>query len=429
MSSEVRTTHTPPAVDWRFKGFPPASGLQVPVSVLPRQNWNLLKGDLLLPVMVLKRTALTHNIAMMADYCRRHNVALAPHAKTSMAPQLLAEQRDAGAWGFTVASTSQAVALRALGFNRLLLASQMVEPQAITWVANELRDDPSFEFMALVDSLEAVAIMDETLQQCGATRPLRVLVELGQWGGRTGCRTAEDAERVVHAVLATRTLELAGVEGFEGLIAGGTPEQTMAAVNEFLESMRALVERLAKVGAFDHLETVAVSAGGSAYFDRVIEYLTNFDIGRPVLTMLRSGCYVTHDHEMYECTSPLAGRGVGPSRLLPAFELWGAVLSRPEPNLAIVGIGKRDAPSDYLLPLPLNVIQRDGVERSVAGMFRVTSLNDQHAYLEVPGDDPVGPGDRINFGISHPCTAFDKWRLIPVVDDEYNVVDAIETFF
>jgi D-serine dehydratase len=38
-------------------------------------------------------------------------------------------------------------------------------------------------------------------------------------------------------------------------------------------------------------------------------------------------------------------------------------------------------------------------------------------------------GDLLACGISHPCTAFDKWRLIPVVDDDYTVVDAIATFF
>ena len=35
----------------------------------------------------------------------------------------------------------------------------------------------------------------------------------------------------------------------------------------------------------------------------------------------------------------------------------------------------------------------------------------------------------VGCGISHPCTAFDKWRLIPVVDDDYTVVDAVLTFF
>jgi D-serine dehydratase len=418
----------PPIVDWRFKGFPVSGDLAIPVHDLAQQRWNVINGDLLLPLMLLKRSAVTHNIATMAEYCRHHGVELAPHAKTSMAPALLREQQAAGAWGFTIANTSQAIVLRTLGFNRLLLASQMVEPRAIEWAAEQL-EDPEFDLLVLVDSIDAVRIMDTTLRAIGGRRPLRLLVEFGQWGGRTGCRSPEQVEAVIAAIQATSTLELAGVEGFEGLIAAESPEQVSIAVSEFLVTVRGLVERLAASGAFDRLDSVIVSAGGSAYFDLVVEHLTNFDIGRPVRTILRSGCYVTHDHEMYELTSPLAARGDGSARLEPAFEVWSAVWSRPEPTLAVLGMGKRDVPSDYALPHPLRVVSRDGSERDVAATYRVTALNDQHAYVQIPADDPIRPGDRVVFGISHPCAAFDRWRLIPMIDDDYNVIDAIETYF
>ena len=61
--------------------------------------------------------------------------------------------------------------------------------------------------------------------------------------------------------------------------------------------------------------------------------------------------------------------------------------------------------------------------------MRVQGLDDQHAYLSVPPDCGLAPGDLVCLGISHPCTAFDKWRVIPVIDDEYRVVDAVHTFF
>ena len=34
------------------------------------------------------------------------------------------------------------------------------------------------------------------------------------------------------------------------------------------------------------------------------------------------------------------------------MELWGSVLSRPEPGLALLGFGKRDVPFDIDLPMP-----------------------------------------------------------------------------
>jgi D-serine dehydratase len=32
-------------------------------------------------------------------------------------------------------------------------------------------------------------------------------------------------------------------------------------------------------------------------------------------------------------------------------------------------------------------------------------------------------------GISHPCTTLDKWRVIPVLDEDDRVVDVVHTFF
>jgi D-serine deaminase-like pyridoxal phosphate-dependent protein len=146
-----------------------------------------------------------------------------------------------------------------------------------------------------------------------------------------------------------------------------------------------------------------------------------------VRVVLRSGCYVTHDTRFYEGLSPLGARATGAERLRPALEAWGAVLSRPEPGLALLLLGKRDAAHDIDLPMPFAVRGRDGL-RAAEGL-EVVDLNDQHAFVRVPPADPLAVGDLVGCGMSHPCTAFDKWRLIPVVDDDYAVVDAVHTFF
>ena len=46
-----------------------------------------------------------------------------------------------------------------------------------------------------------------------------------------------------------------------------------------------------------------------------------------------------------------------------------------------------------------------------------------------PDGCELEPGDEVELGISHPCTTFDKWRWIPVVDDEDRIVDVLRTFF
>ncbi|WP_423455770.1 hypothetical protein [Ottowia sp. VDI28] len=57
-------------------------------------------------------------------------------------------------------------------------------------------------------------------------------------------------------------------------------------------------------------------------------------------------------------------------------------------------------------------------------------MNDQHAYLRFdPAGESPAVGDRVALGIAHPCTTFDKWPWIPVVDDAWNLIGAIETRF
>jgi D-serine deaminase-like pyridoxal phosphate-dependent protein len=56
-------------------------------------------------------------------------------------------------------------------------------------------------------------------------------------------------------------------------------------------------------------------------------------------------------------------------------------------------------------------------------------LSDQHAFMQLPADAVLDPGDLVGLGISHPCTTLDKWRVIPVVDDDDRVTDVVHTFF
>jgi D-serine deaminase-like pyridoxal phosphate-dependent protein len=414
-------------VDWRYKGRP-AAREPLTLSTLGQQRWNLLAGDLLLPAMVLKQSALEHNIARVAEYCRDHGVSLAPHGKTTMAPQLFERQLDAGAWGMTAATVAHVGVYRHFGVPRILLMNELVEPAALSWIADELASDPEFDFYCLVDSVAGVEAMTEALRGAGLERPLQVLVEVGIPGGRAGCRTLDEAKEVAAAAVASPALALAGVEGFEGIIAERDAGATLAAVDGFLALIRALTIELAGTGAFDGREEIVVTAGGSAFFDRVVACLTPaWNLELPVRVVLRGGCYLTHDSGLYERIGPLGARAGGDA-LRPALEVWGAVLSRPEPELAIVGFGKRDVPFDIDLPIA-TLASRGGDLRDVRETLTVTALNDQHAYVRVAPGSELAVGELVGCGISHPCLAFDKWPLIPLVDDDYTVVGGIRTFF
>jgi D-serine dehydratase len=118
------------------------------------------------------------------------------------------------------------------------------------------------------------------------------------------------------------------------------------------------------------------------------------------------------------------------SGLVPALHVWAYVQSVPEPRRAIVGLGRRDAAFDSGLPAPA-LFFRPGEPAPVPAPphWALTKMMDQHAYLEISEEDRLRPGDMIGFDISHPCLTFDKWRVLPVLDSGYQVVDLVRTFF
>ncbi|MEV6301716.1 alanine racemase [Actinoplanes sp. NPDC051861] len=397
------------SIDWRSKGFWSPEEVLDPERIAAERP-SIFGGGFTWPLLVVRRAGVEANIATMAAFCERHGFDFAPHAKTSMAPGLIQAQLRAGAWGMTVATANQALILRRLGVERVLIANEILDPVALRWLAAERA--AGWEVYFQVDSVAGVRAA------AAAGGPLSVLAELGHPGGRTGVRTLDELETVARAVEAAPGVELAGVTAYEGQL----PDQY--AVDEFLDRLVEGFELLAKEGLLP--EQPILSAGGSAWFDRVAERLEGF--GRRARLILRSGASVTHDDGFYREHTPFV-RVPDQGGLTAALEVWAQVLSAPEPGLALVGMGKRDVPFDEGLPEPQEIRDASGSVRPAAGL-RVTRLNDHHTYLESGpgGGTGLEPGDLIRFGISHPCTAFDKWRDIPVVDEERRVVEVLHTY-
>ncbi len=364
------------------------------------------------PMLTLRESALAGNLAAMAAYCAAAGVELAPHGKTAMSPELAARQLASGAWGITVATIGQLRAYRAFGFPRLLLANELVDEAGIAWLAGELAADPGFSAYCYVDSAEGVAILDRVLTARPAGRRLPVLVEIGL--DRTGCRTDEQAHAVAKAAAATSTLTVAGVAGYEGSIGGDPRKQAPGPVTSFCRRLGSLARTMADARP-DGTEFIELTAGGS----RVPAGMT---------VVLRSGGYLFHDHGIYRGATPAARGVAGAPEFRPALELWAQVVSRPEPGLALLSAGRRDAGFDAGLPVPLRARRRDGGAASLAAA-EVTGFNDQHAYLRLDPGTALAPGDLVCLGISHPCTTLDKWRVIPVLDEQDRVIDTVHTFF
>ncbi|GAA3974823.1 amino acid deaminase [Streptomyces plumbiresistens] len=410
-------------VDHRFKGLPPdADGLTV--GELAAQRRNLFTDGFATPVLALSAERLEHNLRLMETYAARHGLAFAPHGKTSMAPQLFRRQIEHGAWGITLAVPHQVRVARAFGVRRVFLANELVDAAALRWISGQLDSDDDFRFLCYVDSVRGVELMDAALH--GARRPLDVVVELAAGeGARTGARTEAECAAVADAVAGAgaETLRLVGVAGYEGEVPRADPER----VHAWLRRLIALAVDFDKAGRFAHTDEIVVSAGGSAWFDAVADAFAEIpELSAPVLKLLRSGAYVSHDDGHYRKITPF-NRVPEEGALEPAFRLWTQVVSRPSAEQAFTNAGKRDAAYDLDLPFA-QVVRRDGVERPAAGI-EVTALSDQHAWLRTTPEADLEVGDWLGLGLSHPCTSFDKWPLIPVAEADGTVVDYIRTFF
>jgi D-serine deaminase-like pyridoxal phosphate-dependent protein len=371
------------------------------------------------PLLVLSGPAMDANVERMAGWCAEHGVSIAPHGKTTMAPQLWRRQLRAGAWGITVATWSQARVAVAAGVDTIMLANSLVDPVGLAWLRGALDADPGLRVCTWADSPATVAAMTAGL---APGRPVSVLVELGGPGGRTGARSRTEALATAEAIAASPVLTLGGVAGYEGSLAHDSTPAGLAAVDAYLKELAALH------GSLTYPGPAVVTAGGSAYVDQVAQVLGPL-AGPDTAVVVRSGAYMIHDDGFYQGISPFSRHGSEPLR--SAMHVWARVVSRPEPGLAILDAGRRDVSFDEGLPVPqLAAPGLGAAARPLAG--EISALNDQHAYLRLEPADPLAVGEVVRLGLSHPCTVFDKWRWIPVVEsgeDDPVVVELVRTYF
>ncbi|BCG24175.1 hypothetical protein TUM18999_23660 [Pseudomonas tohonis] len=390
-------------------------------------GWDILADEVSLPVAVLRQSRIEHNLAWMSRFIQAYGVQLAPHGKTTMSPALFHRQLEHGAWGITLATAPQVRAARNHGVRRVLMANQLVGKANMAIISRLLRD-PGFSFCCLVESAANVEALGRYFGDAG--QRLRVLLEFGAQGGRTGVRDAAQEAEVLAAIARwPQAISLVGCEVYEGVL------QEEHQVRQLLGHVLERTRRLASEGRFGEPEVI-LSGAGSAWFDVVAETFGGQDIGRPLQVVLRPGCYLTHDEGIYREAGRRihAGNAVARemgSSLLPALQLWAHVQALPERGLAIVGLGKRDAAFDAGMPLPaLHHRPGEGARPTVApAAWRLTRMMDQHAFMETPPDADLQVGDLLAFDISHPCLTFDKWRQLLLVDDDYRVRGAVETFF
>ena len=423
-------------IDERVRGFPPGHP-PLPLAAVGMQGWKPYDGRMALPLISLDRQAFAGNVELMMAYVKSHDVEIAPHAKTPMSTALADALLAAGAWGTTVADIRQAAVLLKAGQRRLILANEVGGLAAARRLAALVSHYPDAELHVFVDSAALVEALRSAWQERENLPPLGLLMEFG--AGRAGLRSVEAAAAILDAILAAETpaFRLTGIAAYEGAAAAADPEETRQRIDALLAMTSGFLPKVrARIG---NERALLVTAGGSVFFDIVVARLSAVVAADPASRLvLRSGAIFFHDHGIYERgLAGLDARGglrIGGKTVSaaagfrPALRLWAEVLSRPEPGLAIAGMGLRDVAMDQGLPRPL-ALYRNGVRLADLDSAEVFRLNDQHAFIALAEGSDVSVGDVIEFGISHPCTCLDRHAILYGLDPDHSVTAAYLTSF
>lgn len=389
-------------------------------------GWNLLHEDLSLPSAVLYEDRLKHNLDWMQRFGNAYGVKLAPHGKTTMAPKLFDMQLRTGAWGITLATAQQTLVAYTHGVRRVLMANQLIGKENMS-IISRLLEDATFEYYCLVDSAAQIDLLGRFFSS--RAQRLNVLLELGLTGGRTGIRDQEQLNAALTALNRWNDVfVLCGIETYEGV---ANDERL---IRDLLKHAVAVTEKLMAERRFRRTP-VLLSGAGSAWYDIVAEVFTTAALGNAIEIVLRPGCYVTHDVGAYREAQARILQSNSIARmmeegLLTAMQIWAYVQSIPEPDKAIIAMGKRDASFDSGLPVPSQQYRPgEPAPNPAPSHWLLTRMMDQHAFMTIDPSDDLRVGDMVAFDISHPCLTFDKWRALPMLDEKFRVIDIVHTFF
>lgn len=392
---------------------------------------NILNEDVCLPVVVIKESALNNNISWMQNYADRCHVSLSPHGKTTMTPAIFKKQLQAGAWGISVGTCYQAKIAIDAGAKNIIIANQIIGKANMQFIS-ELNQQTSVNLFCCVDSKENVQQLSDYFSSC--QQPINILIELGVQGGRCGCRSVEEASLLADYILTLPGLSLSGIEFYEGVIHSHDETADVQKIEQFLQQVILLTQKLIAKNAFSSKTEIIMTGAGSVWYDIVCQQMQQSHLPDNIRYIIRPGCYVTHDNGIYQ-QSQLALKKrhtldcPPEGDLLPALELCAFVQSLPEPGLAIIGFGKRDVAFDNGLPQAIAHYRKGKSLPLVAGQFKTVKLMDQHAMLHYTENAELNVGDILIFGTSHPCITFDKWRTLYFIDDQYNIIQSVTTYF
>jgi D-serine deaminase-like pyridoxal phosphate-dependent protein len=333
------------------------------------------------PALLIDLDAMEYNIATMAAYFAERDADLRPHFKTPKCVEIARRQVEAGAIGITCAKVGEAEVAVAGGIQSVLIANQVVGEIKVKRLLDLL---PRADVIVAVENEKNVRDLGAAGRAAGLTPQAIIEVDVGM--GRCGTTTPTETLKLV------RTFEEAGVGyrgvmGYEGhCVLIPDAEQRVEAAAVAMTTLLEHVEALNESG----LPPPIVSAGGTGTYD-----LTG---NRPGITEVQAGSYVFMDG-LYSYV-----RRDAPFR--PALSMLVTVIARHGDH-AIADAGLKSLTNEF------------GPPRGKTSRFKVSSLSEEHAHLDLEPGDPMQPGHRVELYPSHNDTTIN-------LHDEYYVMQGDE---
>lgn len=422
-------------LDPSSRGVPPGFG-ELTSRTIAVQHWHPSDGAMSLPLLSLDLAIYDDSRAAMFDVCAEFGIGIAPHAKTPMAPALARNFVEQGAWGTSVADLRQAGVMLRYGLRRLLIANEIGGLNAIKRLAQLLSVYRDAEIHLFVDSVEFVQSLAAIWAVDKHLPTIHLLLEVGC--GRGGVQTQGEIEALLSCLgkVDEPRLQVSGVAAYEGTTNRPNEDELQNALCDLFDRVGSALRAVREFVGPD--KPLLLSAGGSSLFDYVIVHcvpMTKRD-GNTMLLLRNGACFFSDHGPIRDRLQALASRKLlGEAASLriaksfrPALRLWAEVLSTHSDGTVICGLGLRDAAHDQGLPVPFYLWREGRRAADINGSGNLTKLNDQHAFVQIPGVE-VQIGDVVEFGVRHPCTTIDKHDLIYGIGENEKIQTVFRTFF
>lgn len=320
------------------------------------------------PALLLDANALEANLQKMASFFAQRPCKLRPHFKSHKCTTIARLQMKAGGVGITCAKLGEAEVVADAGIRNILIANQIVGPLKIRRLIDLCRRaDP----IVAVDSADNVRELAGSAVAAGVR--IGVLVEVDVGMGRCGVAPGQPTLELACLVVSSAGLRFEGLQGYEGHCVdlrdeGERVEKTRQSLKLLVETRR-LIER-------SGLSVNIVSGGGTGTYTITGDY--------EGVDEVQAGSYAAMDW-WYGDIRP---------EFQQAMSILTTVISRPNPGLVILDVGRKGFGAEWGAPRVKNL----------PGSKVVSYGSEEHLKIAVPQDSVIGIGDRLEIIPSHGCT-------------------------